>query len=177
MPGYGMLSATEGRGLLPWSWAEDRLRTSHDYWLATVRPDGRRHVMPLWGVWLDDALWFSTSTRSRKARNLAANERCVLTTDNAIEPVVVVEGTADVVTDQVRLRRFLDALNEKYQSKTELEFLDPEVNACYRVAPIVVFALDDADFSGSPTRWRVEEGPARASNVAARREPHAGETP
>lgn len=111
--------------------------------------------MPVWGVWLEDALWFSRSTRSRKARNLAANERCVLTTDNAIEPVVV-EGTAEVVTDQAHLRRFLEALNEKYQSKIEVEFLDPKVNACYRVPPIVVFALDDKDFSGSPTRWRLE---------------------
>ena len=68
----------------------------------------------------------------------------------------MVEGTAEVVTDQVRLRRFLDGLNEKYESTTELEFLDPEVNACYRVPPLVVFALDDADFSGSPTRWRFE---------------------
>src|SRR5688500_3250942 len=115
MPGYGILPANEGRGLLPWSRAEDRLRSSHDHWLATGRPDGRPHVMPVWGVWLDDALWFSTSTRSRKARNLAANERCVLTTDNAIEPVVV-EGTAEVVADQARLRRFLDGLNEKYKS-------------------------------------------------------------
>ena len=52
MPGYGVLPATEGSGLMPWAEAERRLTASHDYWCATVRPDGRPHVMPVWGVWL-----------------------------------------------------------------------------------------------------------------------------
>ena len=46
MPGYGIVGPGEGRGLLPWSWAEERLIASHDYWVATVWPDGRPHVMP-----------------------------------------------------------------------------------------------------------------------------------
>ena len=41
MPGYGILRPEEGTGLLPWSWADERLRRSHDFWLATVWPDGR----------------------------------------------------------------------------------------------------------------------------------------
>jgi len=52
MPGYGLLDAAQGAGLLPWSWAVERLQRSHDYWVATVRPDGRPHVMPVWGVWM-----------------------------------------------------------------------------------------------------------------------------
>ena len=51
MPGYGIAGPREGSGLLPWSWAVQRLTASHDYWLATVCPDGRPHVMPVWGVW------------------------------------------------------------------------------------------------------------------------------
>jgi hypothetical protein len=31
MPGYGVQPATGGRGLLPWSWAEQRLVSAHDY--------------------------------------------------------------------------------------------------------------------------------------------------
>src|SRR5262249_17191311 len=56
MPGYGTLPAGEGGGLLPWSWAEERLARSHDYWLATVTPDGAPHLMPVWAVWLDGRL-------------------------------------------------------------------------------------------------------------------------
>src|ERR1700731_4562828 len=98
MPGYGTLDAEQGTGLLPWSWARERLERSHDYWVATTRPDGRPHVMPVWGVFVDGEFWFSSSRQSRKARNLAANPACAITTDNAYEPVVI-EGTAGGVFD------------------------------------------------------------------------------
>src|ERR1700726_1692100 len=89
MPGYGTLDADQGTGLLPWSWAEERLARSHDYWVATTRPDGRPHLMPVWAVWFEDALGFSSSNGSRKATNLAADTRCTIATDDAAEPVVV----------------------------------------------------------------------------------------
>ena len=47
MSGYGV---EEGGELLPWAWALERLTRSHDYWVATSRPDGRPHVMPVWAV-------------------------------------------------------------------------------------------------------------------------------
>jgi len=68
MPGYGVPADPDG--MLPWSFAEQRLESAHDYWLATVWPDGRPHVMPVWGAWFDGRLWFSTDQTSRKARNL-----------------------------------------------------------------------------------------------------------
>ncbi len=95
MPGYGIADA--GTGLLPWSWAETRLRDSHDYWAATVTPDGRPHVMPVWAAWTGDALWISSSLRSVKARNVAAGSAVSVATDNPYEPVVL-EGTAEIVT-------------------------------------------------------------------------------
>jgi general stress protein 26 len=153
MPGYGIRGPDEGTGLLPWSWATQRLTTSHDYWVATTWPDGRPHTMPVWGVWFDEAVWFSSSLRSRKALNLAADPRCVLTTDNALEPVVV-EGTATRVGDRATIQTFVDQVNAKYDTRYGLDFFDPAVNACYRVAPTWVFALTEDDFQGSPTRWR-----------------------
>ena len=67
MPGYGI--STTKKSMLPWKWAEGRLRKSRQYWMITVRPDGRPHVMPVWGLWRDDGFYFSTGGRSRKARN------------------------------------------------------------------------------------------------------------
>jgi nitroimidazol reductase NimA-like FMN-containing flavoprotein (pyridoxamine 5'-phosphate oxidase superfamily) len=88
MPGYGIVSPDQGNGLLPWTWAEDRLTGSRNFWLATRWPDGRPHVMPVWAVWHAGALWFSSSERSRKARNLAADPRCSLTTEDPLNPIV-----------------------------------------------------------------------------------------
>ena len=152
MPGYGIVGPNEGRGLLPWSWAEDRLTKSHDYWVATARPDGRPHLMPVWAVWDGRALWFSSSVGSRKARNLSDEPRCSIATDNAWEPVVL-EGVARVVTDHDALARYIALENEKYGTDYTVDFLDPAVNATLRVEPWWVFSLTEDDFTGSPTRW------------------------
>ena len=108
--------------------------------------------MPVWGVWLDGRLWFSSGMRSRKARNLAADPRCTLTTDDAQNPVVV-EGVAAQVTDRAGIEAFLDAMNAKYGGGLTVDFLDPAVNGTFAVAPERAFAITDDDFSGSPTRW------------------------
>ena len=153
MPGYGILPATEGSGLIPWAEAERRLTVSHDYWCGTVRPDGAPHVMPVWGAWLEGRLWFSSSLRSRKARNLAADPRCTLTTDDARDPVVL-EGVAQRITEPAGIGAFLDAVNAKYDVRLERGFLDPGINGSYAVRPVRAFALNHGDFTGSPTRWR-----------------------
>jgi PPOX class probable F420-dependent enzyme len=159
MPGYGVRPANEGTGLLPWQWAVQQLAGSHDYWLATTRPGGRPHLMPVWAVWLDDALWFSCSNGSRKTRNLRIDPRCSLATDNPRQ-LVVAEGAAEVVADQPSLRRMLDVENAKYGAEYGLDMLDPAANTCFKVRPTWVFALDAADFTGSPTRYRFSEPPA-----------------
>ena len=152
MPGYGVLGPTQGSGLLPWSWAEARLAASHDYWLATVRPDGRPHVMPVWAVWDAGYLWFSSSLGSRKARNIDVEPRLTVTTDNALEPVIV-EGSAEQMLDLDARSRFIGLSNAKYGTDYSVDFLDPAVNATYRVTPHRVIGLVEADFTGSPTRW------------------------
>ncbi|RSM83704.1 pyridoxamine 5'-phosphate oxidase [Amycolatopsis sp. WAC 01375] len=152
MPGYGTAPAGDGTGLLPWSWAETRLRDSHDYWVATVTPGGRPHLMPVWAAWTGDALWFSSSLRSAKARNVAAGSAVSVSTDDPYEPVVL-EGPAEIVTDLGALRTFLDAVNGKYKTTYGMDMLDPASNASIRVRPRKVFGMLEKDFSGSPTRW------------------------
>ena len=149
MSGYGLAEGDEG--MLPWSWAEERLTRSHDYWCATTWPDGRPHVMPVWAVWLDEALWFSSSPTARKARNLGRDPRCVLTTDDALEPVVL-EGRAERVDARPLAEVFTAAANAKYETDYAVDFYVK--NALFRVEPTWVFALDEAAFDTSPTRWR-----------------------
>ncbi len=150
MPGYGIQPASAG--LLPWSWADARLRKAHDFWLATVTPGGRPHLMPVWAVWTGEVLWFSSSLRSAKARNIAAGSGVSIATDDPYEPVVL-EGTAEIVTDPAALRTYLDAMNAKYETSYDADFLDPAANASMRLRPEKAFGLVEKDFTGSPTRW------------------------
>jgi PPOX class probable F420-dependent enzyme len=152
MPGYGIAGPGEGSGLLPWSWAAERLTRSRNYWVASVWPDGRPHAMPVWGMWDDAVLWFSSSAGSRKTRNLAADPRCCVTTEDAADPVVI-EGTAEIVTGQPLLQRVIDLMNAKYGTEMRVDFLDPARNATIRVRPQRVFGLRSGDFTGSPTKW------------------------
>ena len=155
MPGYGIVGPDEGSGLLDWSWAAERLSMARNYWAVTVWPDGRPHVMPVWGMWDDSTLWFTSAAQSRKVRNLRADPRCCVTTEDASDPVII-EGRARIVTDAAVLRRVVDLMNAKYRTDISVDFLDPDQNATIGVSPDTVFSMRHGDFHGSPTKWVFE---------------------
>ncbi|HEV7741183.1 MAG TPA: pyridoxamine 5'-phosphate oxidase family protein, partial [Pseudolysinimonas sp.] len=80
-------------GMLEWAQVEARLVASHHYWLATVRPDGRPHLIPRWGVWVDDAFYYDGAPSTRHARNAEANPACSLSLEDG-QHAVIVEGTS-----------------------------------------------------------------------------------
>jgi len=153
MPGYGIVDAGSGSGLMRWDDAERALAASQNYWLSTVGADGAPHLMPVWGVWSGGVFRFSSGGRSRKVRNLSADPRCTVSTEDAANPVVI-SGVATVVTGRDEIATFLAAMNAKYDTDLGIDFLDPAVNATVRLTPQWAFALRHDDFSGSPTRWR-----------------------
>jgi hypothetical protein len=154
MPNYGILAPDEGEGLFPWEWAAERLAVSHNYMLATTRPDGRPHVMPVWGLWLDNAFYFSAGGQSRKARNLAANPHCVVSTER-VDDAVILEGVAEEIADRASLKPFYDAYKLKYDWDLEQMGFDKE--PVYIVRPRVVFGIRERDFNGSATRWTFDD--------------------
>lgn len=77
--------------LLAWDQVVPRLIEAGNYWLCTVRPDGRPHTMPVWGVWTDDRLYWDGSPATRHARNLARNPQIAVHLESG-DRVVVVEG-------------------------------------------------------------------------------------
>ena len=102
----------------PWAAGLEQLRTADTFWLSTVRPDGRPHVTPMIAVWHAEALWFATGPEERKARNLAENPSCLLTTGRSdlVEGAfdVVMEGQAEQVTDDAVLEPVATAFAVKY---------------------------------------------------------------
>jgi hypothetical protein len=151
-PGYGFPVST--KGLLPWSWAEQRLKKSHNYWITTVKPDGSPHTMVVWGLWRDGRFLFSTGSESRKARNLAANTHCIISTEHAHEAVIV-EGIAEIADVGAR-KKFLPPYERKYKfdmSSMKADILSMK-EPVFAVRPRVVFALWEKHFQGRSTRWK-----------------------
>lgn len=160
MEGYGVTDDPEG--LLPWSWAEERLG-GRNYWFVTVRPDGRPHSMPVWGVWMPERQrWgFGCSPTSQKARNLAANPAVVVTTENTIE-LVSIEGTAAPVEGDAA-EALVEAWVDKYAD--EIEVVDEESReqarefmrqgAMFEITPQRAFGLIERpdEFASAATRW------------------------
>jgi PPOX class probable F420-dependent enzyme len=76
--------------------ATSRVDSAQNVWMATVRPDGRPHLVPVWFV-VDAGCWyFCTAPGSVKARNLQSNPRVVLALEDGNNPLVV-EGEARAV--------------------------------------------------------------------------------
>jgi nitroimidazol reductase NimA-like FMN-containing flavoprotein (pyridoxamine 5'-phosphate oxidase superfamily) len=156
IPGYGIMDSTSGKGLLPWSWATERLSKAHTYFIATTRPDGRPHLMPVWGIWLSGVFYFSTGRNSRKARNLSDNARCVVSIELSGEAVIL-EGVAEETTEKTVLQLCSEAYSAKYH--WEMEANDEPF---FAVRPSVVFGFieNDSLFTSTATRWTFDEDDA-----------------
>src|SRR5262245_26349251 len=144
-PGYG-IEPTDN-GLLRWSWAEQRLTKSQNYLLATVRPDGRPHVMPIWGVWAKGRFYFSTGKKSVKARNLATNPMCVLCAGEADESMLL-EGRVSKIRDKKTLKEFASVYLKKYG-------FDPSTmnEPVFVIRPKVAFGQIEKTYPKTATRW------------------------
>ncbi len=159
MPGYGLPEGN--KGLLPWSWAEQRLKKSHNYWITTVKPGSSPdkaspHTMVVWGLWLDGRFLFSTGSQSRKARNLAQNTNCVVCTELANEAVIV-EGVSEIA-DVAARRKLLPKYERKY--KFDMGAMKGDIlsmkEPVFTVRPRLVFGLWEKEFIGKSTRWKFE---------------------
>jgi hypothetical protein len=143
-----------GGAPLPWAWAEERLVDARNYWICTVAPNGAPRARPVWGVWLDDAVMFSTGARiGRDVRN---DPRVTVHLDDGDE-CVILEGTVTIADDVPTRQAFIDAYDPKYQWQSSLEFFD----AIYVVRPRVAFGWIVYDlapgatlFEATATRWR-----------------------
>jgi hypothetical protein len=140
-------------GLKPWPWALERLEKSHNYWISTTRPDGRPHLMLVWGIWWNDAFWFSTGSRTRKAKNIAADPHVVIGTEKADEAVIL-EGIAEEINDRSVWKQLVEIYNRKYGGDVG-PLLESSGGCIFRVKPQTAFGQDEhtENFTESVTRW------------------------
>ncbi|ASO20430.1 putative pyridoxamine 5'-phosphate oxidase family protein [Actinoalloteichus hoggarensis] len=153
--------SSPGATAASWSDVRERLAAAEVFWISTVRPDGRPHVTPLIAVWRDEALYFCTGGAERKARNLAENPRCTLTTgcnrmDEGVD--LVVDGQAVRVSEDDLLHRIARDYAAKYGWNFVVrgdEFVGEGGNVAqvYRMTPATVYAYG-RDGEHSATSWR-----------------------
>jgi nitroimidazol reductase NimA-like FMN-containing flavoprotein (pyridoxamine 5'-phosphate oxidase superfamily) len=131
---YGVPETT-----LAWERVSERLAGAQRYWLATVRPDGRPHAVPLDGIWLDDAWYFGGSPSTVKHRNLTRNPRAVLHLEDATSAVIV-EGTCEVIQAGEQLAQRLSEI-----SKAKYGYGPPPTvyaNGVWRLEPVRVLSWE-----------------------------------
>ncbi len=74
--------------------------------LATVRPDGRPHVQPIWFVLDGDDVIFMTGAKTVKGRNLRRDPRASLVVDDEAPPFAYVRVDGEVaLSDDLDLMR------------------------------------------------------------------------
>jgi hypothetical protein len=147
-PGYGVSPDAEGQ--LYWPDVAARLAGARNYWVCTTRPDGRPHSVPVWGVWVNNALHFGTDVASVKNQNLHADPRLVVHLESG-DDAVMLEGRAEPVTEP----RMLDRLGEAYVEKYGIDVVGAGPGADYWcVVPSKGLAWGEATFPTTATRFR-----------------------
>ena len=84
--------------------------------LATVRKDGRPHVVPIWFVLDGNELVFTTGERTVKAANMRRDPRVTICVDDEIVPYayIQVEGTASFSDNLDELLKWATLIGGRY---------------------------------------------------------------
>lgn len=136
----------------------------HTVWLTTLNADGSPHVTGIGALWAEAAFWFETGQRTRKAKNLARDPRCVLSV--ATEQFdLVVEGTAHQVSDPATVARMaqrwaeagwpveVDETGRALTAEYSAPSAGPPPWHVYRLTIASATALAAVE-PGGATRWR-----------------------
>jgi len=111
--------------------AAARLARSHNLWLATVRPNGAPHLVPVWFVWQDAFFYICTAPDSVKAKNLEQNGQAVVALEDGDEPLIC-EGDSAVIP-----RPWPEAVVDAFQRKYEWAIRsEAEYSRLIRIRPL-----------------------------------------
>ena len=142
---------------LTWAHVVKRLTEAKNCWICSVRPNGHPHVIPKWGVWIDDRYYFDGSPETRHARNIAENPHVSLHLEDGFDVVIVegIAGEAERPTPEMG-ERLAAAYGTKY---AEMDY-KPKPNqwdegGLFQILPTMVLAW--TDFAGNPTKFVFED--------------------
>lgn len=78
---------------VPWEYVEEKLTNAKHYWMCSVRPNGRPHVVPRWAVYLDGKIYYDGSPETRHARNIAGNPNITVNLEDG-QKAIILEGVS-----------------------------------------------------------------------------------
>ena len=99
------------------------LDTVHTGKLATVRADGRPHVVPIWFDLDGDTLYFSTWHTTVKAKNIRRDPRICICVDDERPPFsyAMLEGVAEFVDDKDASLYWATRIGGRYMGSEQAE--------------------------------------------------------
>jgi hypothetical protein len=139
--------------LLPWARVEEWLVAARNYWVSTTRPDGRPHAKPVWGLWMDGLLMFSTDPNSVTGRNIAAGSPVQIHLESGDE-VAILDGPLERPSDRDLLARFADAYDSKYGIRVDVTRSETPILA---LRPTTVMSWEETNYPETATRWTLPD--------------------
>ncbi len=76
---------------VPWEYVEEKLTNAKHYWMCSVRPNRRPHVVPRWAVYLDGRLYYDGSPETLHARNIVENPNVTVNLEDG-QKAIILEG-------------------------------------------------------------------------------------
>ena len=99
---------------LDWSEVEMKLKEALAYWIASTRPDGRPHVVPRDGMWLEGALYYGGSPQTVHYRNISKNPKVAVHIGDGQEAIIVEGSVATEKPTEETAARLADEMFAKY---------------------------------------------------------------
>ena len=146
--GYRMPETSEN--LVSWDFVTEQMVQSRHYWISTVFPNSRPHVVPVWGIWYENRFHFEGSLQTAWGQNILKNSRIAVHLPSA-DKVVILEGTARIIEDNEIDSNTWDILDTTFQKKYQVDKGSPYIY----VQPKRVLAWDGETLT-TMTRWVFE---------------------
>jgi len=142
-----------GGTFVEWGHVIERLTGAEGYWLGTVTPGNRPHVVPIWGCFVAGDLYLETGAPGTvKNRNLRANANVFVHLDD-VNDIVLVHGIAVEIAPSPELGAALAAEMHRKYPGYEPEPASWDEGGMWRIEPETVLAWTTMPTS---TRWRFE---------------------
>ncbi len=120
--------------------------------IATVRPDGRPHVVPIWFTWDGTSIYMETPPTFIKAKNLMVNPRCAITVDitegGLRFKAVVLEGVVELLTERQYVLNMVRCIYQKYlgpegiQAPTPHRMINDSEHVIIKMTPSRILTWD-----------------------------------